>query len=126
MDAYAAVGPIIADLQDPGTIAHREVERVRGKLGALTPQQEQAIEQLTRGIVNKIAHGPIAALRRNAGDVAIDRIRNIFRLDEEAETADKRRKACWLSDHEDRSLRCGRRTTFRRGSPPSGWRHASK
>ena len=89
-----AVGPIIADLQDSlERVRIAEVERVRGKLGTLTPQQEQAIEQLTRGIVNKIAHGPIAALRRNAGDVSvIDRIRNIFRLDEEAETADNRRK----------------------------------
>jgi glutamyl-tRNA reductase len=89
-----AVGPIIADLQDSlERLRVAEVERVRGKLGTLTPQQEQAIEQLTRGIVNKIAHGPIAALRRNAGDVSVvDRIRNIFRLDEEAETAANRRK----------------------------------
>ena len=89
-----SVGPIIADLQDAlERLRVSEVDRMRGKLGPLTPQQEQAIEQLTRGIVNKIAHGPIAALRRNAGDVSvIDRIRNIFRLDEEAETAGTRRK----------------------------------
>ena len=89
-----SVGPIIADLQDAlEKLRATEVERMRGKLGTLTPQQELAIEQLTRGIVNKIAHGPIAALRRNAGDATvIDRIRNIFRLDEEAEAASTRRK----------------------------------
>lgn len=83
-----AVGPVIADLQDSlEKLRAAEMERMRSKLGPLTPQQEQAIEQLTRGIVNKIAHGPIAALRRNAGDSSIiDRIRNIFRLDEDHET----------------------------------------
>ena len=45
-----------------------EIERVRGKLGALTPQQEEAIEAITRGIINKIAHGPISELRRQASD----------------------------------------------------------
>ena len=83
-----SVGPVIADLQDSlEKLRAAEIERVRSKLGPLTPQQEQAIEQLTRGIVNKIAHGPIAALRRNAGDSSVvDRIRNIFRLDEDHET----------------------------------------
>ena len=83
-----SVGPVIADLQDSlEKLRTAEMERMRNKLGPLTPQQEQAIEQLTRGIVNKIAHGPIAALRRNAGDSSvIDRIRNIFRLDEDHET----------------------------------------
>ena len=82
-----SVGPVIVDLQESlERLRTAEIERMRGKLGPLTPQQEQAIEQLTRGIIAKIAHGPIAALRRNAGDATIiDRIRNIFRLDEETE-----------------------------------------
>jgi glutamyl-tRNA reductase len=82
-----SVGPVIADLQDSlERLRSAEVDRMRGKLGPLTPQQEQAIEQMTRGIVNKIAHGPIAALRNNAADTTvIERIRNIFRLDQERE-----------------------------------------
>lgn len=82
-----AVGPVIAELQESlERLRQAEIDRVRGKLGTLTPQQEQAIEQITRGIVNKIAHGPIAALRRNAGDErAVERIRNVFRLDEAAD-----------------------------------------
>lgn len=89
-----SVGPVIADLQEAlERVRASEVERMRGKLGPLTPQQEQALEQLTRGIINKIAHGPIAALRRNADDsTIIERIRNIFRLDEEGEPATSRRK----------------------------------
>ena len=58
---------------------------MRGKLGALTPQQEEAIEAITRGIVNKIAHGPITELRRQAADpggvhVVGRMIRKLFRL----------------------------------------------
>ena len=52
--------------------------------GALTPQQEDAIESLTRGIINKIAHGPISELRRRAGDPegvhVVDAIRRVFHL----------------------------------------------
>lgn len=82
-----SVGPVIVELQESlERLRMSEIERMRGKLGALTPQQEQAIEQLTKGIINKIAHGPIAALRRNAGDESVtERIRNIFRLDEDHE-----------------------------------------
>jgi glutamyl-tRNA reductase len=84
-----SVGPVIVELQDQlERLRMAEVERVRGKLGPMTPQQEQALEQLTRGLINKIAHGPIAALRRHSEDPAIvERIRNIFRLDEETEPA---------------------------------------
>jgi glutamyl-tRNA reductase len=62
-----------------------EIERYRNKLGPLSPAQEEALEALTRGIINKIAHGAIAELRRQGalGDpsVAIDTIRRVFRLE---------------------------------------------
>ena len=81
------VGPVIVSLQEHlEHIRQAEIERVRGKLGTLTPQQEQAIEMLTRGIVNKIAHGPISQLRKHAGadngDCVLEAIRNIFRLED--------------------------------------------
>jgi glutamyl-tRNA reductase len=84
-----SVGPVIVELQgELERLRLAEIERVRSKLGPLTEQQELAIEQMTRGLVNKIAHGPIAALRRHAEDPTIvDRIRNIFRLDEESAPA---------------------------------------
>ena len=57
---------------------------MRGKLGALTPQQEEAIEALTRGIVNKIAHGPSRSSASmpaaRTGRLCIDIIRKVFRL----------------------------------------------
>jgi glutamyl-tRNA reductase len=81
------VGPLIVSLQEHlEQIRLAEIERVKGKLGGLTSQQEQAIEMLTRGIVNKIAHGPISQLRKHAGadngSAVLDAIRNIFRLEE--------------------------------------------
>jgi glutamyl-tRNA reductase len=62
------VTPTIVGLQEQlEQIRRGEIEKVRRKLGLMTPQQEEAIEALTRGIVNKIAHGPISELRNHAG-----------------------------------------------------------
>jgi glutamyl-tRNA reductase len=80
------VTPTIVSLQDQlEQIRVAELERMRGKLGPLTPQQEEALEALTRGIIGKIAHGPISELRRQAGrpngSEVIEAIRRVFRLD---------------------------------------------
>jgi len=79
------VTPTIVSLQEQlEQIRTGEIERVRRKLGPLTEEQENAIESLTRGIVNKIAHGPISELRRHAGLPdgvhIIDAIRQVFHL----------------------------------------------
>ena len=82
------VNPTIISLQEQlEQVRAAEVERLRGKLGALTPQQAEAIEAITRGIINKIAHGPISELRRQAGESAghmhvASMIRKLFRLGE--------------------------------------------
>jgi glutamyl-tRNA reductase len=81
------VTPTIITLQEQlEQLRCAELERVRSKLGALTPQQEEAIEALTKGILGKIAHGPIAELRRQASrgetQSAIEMVRRIFRLPE--------------------------------------------
>lgn len=80
------MAPVIVSLQEQlEQIRRAECERVRSKLGELTPRQEEAIDALTRGIVNKIAHGPIAALRQSAhaeeGASVANAIRKAFRLD---------------------------------------------
>jgi glutamyl-tRNA reductase len=79
------VVPTIVGLQEQFELLRQaELERMRAKLGALTPEQEQAIEALTRGIVNKIAHGPISELRRHAADPEghhlAGMLRQLFRL----------------------------------------------
>jgi glutamyl-tRNA reductase len=64
----AEVTPTIVGLQEQlEQIRAGEIEKARRKYGPFTPEQEQAIEALTHGIVNKIAHGPISEIRNHAG-----------------------------------------------------------
>jgi glutamyl-tRNA reductase len=79
------VAPTIVSLQEQlENVRTHEIERMRARLGAMTPQQEEAVEAITRGIINKIAHGPITELRRSAaepeGAYLSDLIRKLFRL----------------------------------------------
>jgi len=79
--------PTIVSLQDQfETIRQAELDRMRGRLGTLTPEQESAIEALTRGIVNKLLHTPIHSLKSAASGAEIttlvDTFRKIFDLEE--------------------------------------------
>ncbi len=79
------VVPTIVSLQDHiETIRQAEIDRVRGRLGPLTPEQDLAIEALTRGIVNKIMHTPISELKTAArapeATTVIDVVRRLFKL----------------------------------------------
>jgi glutamyl-tRNA reductase len=80
------VAPTIVSLQEQlESVRAHEIDRMRSRLGPVTPQQEEAIEAITRGIINKIAHGPITELRRSAsnpdGAHLSDLIRRLFRLE---------------------------------------------
>jgi glutamyl-tRNA reductase len=91
------VVPTIVSLQDHlETIRQAEIDRVRGRLGSMTTDQELAVEALTRGIVNKIMHTPISTLKTAARDpestTVIELVRRLFNLhddlrDEEKEAA---------------------------------------
>lgn len=79
------VAPVIVHLQEQlEQIRRAELEKVRRKYGPLTEKQEEAFEALTRGIINKIAHGPISELRNQAGNPdgvhVIAAIRKVFHL----------------------------------------------
>ncbi len=80
------VVPTIVSLQEHlETVRQAEIDRVRGRLGALSPEQELAVETLTRGIVNKIMHTPITTLKSAARENAetttvIDLVRKLFGL----------------------------------------------
>jgi glutamyl-tRNA reductase len=81
------VVPTIVSLQDHlETIRQAEIDRVRARLGPLSPDQEMAVEALTRGIVNKIMHTPISTLKTAARDpeatTVIDLVRRLFNLQE--------------------------------------------
>jgi glutamyl-tRNA reductase len=83
------VTPTIISLQEQlEEIRAAEVARTLRRMPALTLEQqrqiEAQIEAMTKSIVNKIAHGPISELRRNAGQPegsqVIDAIRKVFHL----------------------------------------------
>ncbi len=81
------VVPTIVSLQDHlETIRQAEIDRVRGRLGQLSPEQELAVETLTRGIVNKIMHTPISTLktaaRESEATTVVDLVRRLFNLQE--------------------------------------------
>jgi len=85
------VVPTIVSLQDHlETIRQAEIDRVRGRLGELSPDQELAVDALTKGIINKIMHTPITTLksaaRESEATTVIDLVRRLFNLqDKKAE-----------------------------------------
>jgi glutamyl-tRNA reductase len=79
------VVPTIVSLQEHlETIRQAEIDRVRGRLGELSPDQELAVDALSRGIINKIMHTPITTLKSAAREqeatTVIDLVRRIFNL----------------------------------------------
>lgn len=86
------LAPTITGLQEQLEAIRRDVlERYRSRLGPLTLDQEEALEALTRGIVGKIAHGPISEIRRHAaaytgdqthGSDVVSAVRRMFKLSE--------------------------------------------
>jgi glutamyl-tRNA reductase len=83
------VVPTIVSLQEHlETIRQAEIDRVRGRLGSLTPEQEMAVEALSRGIINKVMHTPIVTLksaaREQGATTVVDLIRRLFGLREES------------------------------------------
>ena len=78
------VVPTLVDLQSYAeAMRQAELRRAHARLQALTPEQQAAVEAVTRGLVNKFLHHPLNALKTAAreGDVAaIDVIRSAFHL----------------------------------------------
>jgi glutamyl-tRNA reductase len=61
------VAPTIVALRENLlTVGRNEIERFQRKLGEMTPQQAQAVEELTRAVVQKILHAPIRQLKKLA------------------------------------------------------------
>ncbi|HEX8925126.1 MAG TPA: glutamyl-tRNA reductase, partial [Terriglobales bacterium] len=83
----AEVVPTIVSLQEHlETLRQAEIDRMRGRLGQLTAEQESAVEALTRGIINKIMHTPITTLKTAARDqqesatTVVEVVRRLFNL----------------------------------------------
>jgi len=94
LDIGPTLGALRQKLQD---IARAEMDRQRNRLGALSPEQESAIEAMLLSTVNKISHPVLSHMRRaytaNPGasdseDESIQAWRDIFGLEDEDSSAD--------------------------------------
>ncbi len=88
------VAPTIVSLQEyMEQMRQGEVERVRGRLGKLSPEQELAIEAMTRGIIKKVLHTPITTLKSASpgpeASTVLDLIRRMFNLGREEQEKEK-------------------------------------
>jgi len=83
-----AVPTIVALQNRVEQIRQAEVERLRAKLGNLSPEQQSAIDNLTRSIVNKIVHPSISALKSVSGSEQLiataELLRNLFGIEDES------------------------------------------
>ena len=62
------VAPIVSALHAQGEVVRAaELERFRGRLDRLDPSAREAVEALTRGIVNKLLHEPTVRVKGAAG-----------------------------------------------------------
>jgi glutamyl-tRNA reductase len=83
------VAPTIVSLRKRiEDIRRAELARTRELFGDLTPEQEQVLDSLTQGLVNKILHTPFSELKRAAArpdrSAFVGAVRSVFRLEEEA------------------------------------------
>ncbi len=81
LHALDAVPAIVSLQQTAEQMRVAELERARGKLASLTAEQQAAVDAVTRSMMNKLLHGPIAGMRdaANSGDTAaMSAIRRLF------------------------------------------------
>ena len=86
--ALRDLAPTIVALEDRlDAIRKGELERFGSRLAGMTLEQRQALESLTRGILNKVLHGPIAELKSGVGrPEQVARVRLVQRIFRLAET----------------------------------------
>jgi len=66
------------------TVRRAAIQRVRGRLGNLSPDQQTAVDLLTRGIIERVLQAPIANLKNAAAghqpEFVLRTLRTIFNL----------------------------------------------
>jgi glutamyl-tRNA reductase len=76
--------PAIVSLQESmEELRQGELRRMQGKLQSLSPEQRSAVEALTRGLINKVLHQPLQAMKAAArnGDLTMaEAVQQIFGL----------------------------------------------
>ena len=76
------IAPVLVDVQGTAEeLRQAELHRQRQLLQSLTPEQQEAVESLTRGLMNKFMHMPLQAMKSAARDgdaAALETIRGMF------------------------------------------------
>jgi glutamyl-tRNA reductase len=80
-----SVAPLVAALHSSAeAVRTNELDRFSAQLAALTDEQRSTVEALTRGVVQKLLHGPTtevkAAAGTSKGDRLADSLRDLFDL----------------------------------------------
>ena len=84
LQSLDAVPGILALQQHAEQLRLAELDRARGKLATLTPEQQDAVEALTRSMMNKFLHAPMTGMRKSANDgdaTSLEVIRRMFSRD---------------------------------------------
>jgi glutamyl-tRNA reductase len=72
-------------------VRRAEIDRLAGRLGSLDERQREAVEALTRGIVNTLLHGPTVRLKeladRGGAELHAGALRELFELDDDLPSA---------------------------------------
>jgi glutamyl-tRNA reductase len=89
-----AVVPTIRDLRQRGEVVRQtELDKTLRRLSHLPAEDQQAIDALTRSLLNKLLHSPTVRLREAAGNgrgtSVLDSVRYLFELDREGEPAEQ-------------------------------------
>ena len=94
MTSAEVESPPVLDSEVSGTIVllrerfeavrRSEVHRLRGRLGELSPDQEDVVESLSSGIIEKVLQAPVAMLLNagaaNQSAFIVETVRRIFNL----------------------------------------------
>ena len=84
-DLDSEVSGTIASLRERFEAVRRgEIRRVRGRLGDLSPDQENVVESLSRGIIEKVLQSAVAMLLNaaaaNQSAFVVETVSRIFNL----------------------------------------------
>jgi glutamyl-tRNA reductase len=83
---------IVRFQQSAEQIRQAELRRLASRLQSLSPEQQAAVEALTRGLVNKFLHQPVQAIKAAASEgnsAAVDALRDAFGVSASEESADE-------------------------------------
>ena len=81
---FEVLGTIVSLRERFEAVRRGEIHRVRGRLGNLTSDQEDVVESLSHGIVEKVLQAPVAMLLNaaaaNQSAFIVETVRRIFNL----------------------------------------------